>query len=211
MKQSRQWNNCNGKDGKDQQENNRNKKKEKNNSDSDDSNDDSEREEQRMIAQMKVKGDSRKTKKKRSNSCAVLLSVIGKDEKRNTYLTLLDMGTSVTLANRAAVKHCCKNKKRDVMGWQTQVGSFETTHSATVTDIVLPQFTKSRKVSFEMYLFEKDSDDLYDFILGCDFQQEVGIDVLSSRRKIAWDNIEIEMLDRKKVKASSVEELKMYK
>ena len=34
----------------------------------------------------------------------------------------------------------------------------------------IPQFTRNRKVSFEMCLFEKRKTDWYEFILGCDFQ-----------------------------------------
>ena len=75
--------------------------------------------------------------------------------------------------------------------WLIQGSEFTTTHKAEITDIKLPQFTKNRKVSFEMCLFEKKKTDRYDFILGCDFQQAIGLDILNSSRKLAWDGIKI--------------------
>ena len=78
-----------------------------------------------MIAQMKLKSDDKKEKKRISDNCVVLVNVIGRNEKRETYLALINTGTSATLVNRAAVKFYSKNRKKDMTGWQTQVGPFD--------------------------------------------------------------------------------------
>jgi len=112
------------------------------------------------------------------------------------------------LASEDVVKECCYEKKKKKTEWNTQGGPFKTTHRATVTKMVLPQFTKNRKVDFRMHLFKKTRGDKYDFIFGCDFLQGVGIDVINSRRMLAWDNIEVEMLNRNELKENNTEELR---
>ena len=109
---------------------------------------------------------------------------------------MLDTGTTASLASRKAVKYCIENKKDKATNWTTQGGSFKTSAKATVKDIVLPQFTRSRKADFKMHLFEKEKGDTYDFILGYDFQQSIGIDVLNSKQKISWDRIEVDMFKK---------------
>ena len=121
-------------------------------------------EESRMISRKKI--SKTKNEKKKSNICAILIDI--KNDSK-TYLALLDTGTSASLASEDVVKECCCEKKKKKTEWNTQGGPFKTTHRATVTKMVLPQFTKNRKVDFRMHLFKKTRGDKYDFILGCDF------------------------------------------
>ena len=58
-----------------------------------------------------------------------------------------------------------------------------------------------------MRLFKKSDSDKYDFILGRDFQQDIGLDILNSKRKLAWDDIEIEMISKREVDRMSVAKL----
>ena len=59
---------------------------------------------------------------------------------------------------------------------------------------MLPQFTTSRKVGHEFHLYTKHKNDRYDIILGRDFTQELGIDILNPSKKFAWGGIEIDMV-----------------
>ena len=207
-------NSNNGKGGKNNDHNesyntNKNKAKKKSNDDTEEDSDSSssESEESRMMSRMERNEKGSKEKMSKRRSCAIIVSVKRK-EGRKEFLALLDTGTTASLASRKAVKHCIKDKQDKTTDWTTQGGSFKTSARATVTDIVLPQFTRSRKAEFKMHLFEKRKEDTYDFILGCDFQQSIGIDVLSSKQKIAWDGIEVDMFEKnKKVKINEEETL----
>ena len=95
--------------------------------------------------------------------------------------------------------------------WTTQGGVFLTTHTALVKDIKLPQFTRNRSVQHKMHLFTKNENERYDFIFGRDFLQTIGVDILFSKKMIAWDGIEVEMLSRddlSKNNFNDVEELR---
>ena len=47
-----------------------------------------------------------------------------------------------------------------------------------------------------MHLFKKNESDWYDFIFGRDFQQIIGINIINSRKKLAWGDIEIQISDK---------------
>jgi hypothetical protein len=61
---------------------------------------------------------------------------------------------------------------------------------AVINMIKLPQFTSKRTFSAEMYLFQKKAENVYDFILGRDLLQEIGIDIINSTRTFRWNEIE---------------------
>ena len=79
--------------------------------------------------------------------------------------------------------------------WETLVGDFKTIEKASVEGLRLPQFTTKRKVDFEFNLFEKEKCG-YDFILGRDFGQGLGINVLNDSKTFGWDKVEILMVPR---------------
>ena len=206
-------NNNSGSDGKgkngrkrDGQENYRNERSQRSKTNEEDTSAsdsyNSDAEEANMMARLKQqpRDDTQKAAAKaRSTSCAILVSV-ETPQGRRSFLGLIDTGTSASLANRDVVQSCKANEKKRLTDWSTQGGEFTTTHEAEITDIKLPQFTKNRKVNFEMCLFKKKANDRYDFILGCDFQQAVGIDILNSSQQLAWDGVEVAMLSRKEAK-----------
>ena len=149
-----------------------------------------------MMAHKKAKKETKNNKSERK-SCAIVISIQQKEERKD-FVALLDTGTTASLASKRAVKYCKRNSQEKTTNWTTQGGSFKTKTKATISDIILPQFTKNRKINFDMHLFKKEEDDTYDFILGCDFRQAIGIDVMNSKGKIACDGIEVEMF--KKIK-----------
>ena len=60
----------------------------------------------------------------------------------------------------------------------------------------LPQFTTKRTVTAEMNQFGRAKEDPYDFIFGRKFLQNIKLDIKSSTRTFAWDEIEIPMVSR---------------
>ena len=69
-------------------------------------------------------------------------------------------------------------------------------HYVALENVRLPQFTTKRRVNAEFHLFSKAPKDKYDFILGRDFLQHVGLDIINSKQVFAWGGIEVDMLPR---------------
>ena len=61
--------------------------------------------------------------------------------------------------------------------------------------MILPDFTRQTKVEFDCHVdpTQKSINTNYDIILGKDFMQELGIDILNSSLTLRWDGIEIPM------------------
>ena len=136
-----------------------------------------------------------KNEAKKPQSCTLIVSVLTATNRKN-YLALADTGLSATLVNKSIVGECMNNKKTKNVEWTTQGGVFNTTHTAVISELKLPQFTRNRSVQHKMHLFNKNKNDQYDFIFGRDFMQVIGLDILFSKKMIAWDGFEVEMLGR---------------
>ena len=63
--------------------------------------------------------------------------------------------------------------------------------------MILPDFTRQTKVEFDCHVdpTQKSHSTNYDIILGKDFMQDLGIDILNSSLTLRWDGIEIPMRD----------------
>jgi len=61
--------------------------------------------------------------------------------------------------------------------------------------MILTDFTRSTTVEYDCYVdpTKKSSKYHYDLILGKDFQQEFGIDILNSQLMLTWNGIEVPM------------------
>ena len=118
-------------------------------------------------------------------SSEILISIPckGQENKYKTYLGLLDSGASASLADENLFKSSLVTK-REGRGstWKTQVGNFSTSKVADVTDLRLPQFTRNRKIDATFHMFNKQVNDCCLFVLGRDFCQNIGIDVLNSEK-----------------------------
>ena len=132
-------------------------------------------------------------------SSEVLISIRlkGDANKYKIYLGLLDSGASASLADENLFQTSQVNK-REGRGstWKTQVGNFTTSKTTNVTELRLPQFTRSRKVDATFHLFNKQVNDYYSFILGRDFCQNIRLDVLNSEKAFLWDGIQVKMVPR---------------
>jgi len=80
--------------------------------------------------------------------------------------------------------------------WMTKGGSF-TTKAKCRVPMILPDFTRQTKIEFDCHVdsTQKSARTHYDIILGKDFMQEFGIDILNSSLTLRWDGIEIPMRD----------------
>ncbi len=78
--------------------------------------------------------------------------------------------------------------------WTTKGGTFTTTGKCRVP-MRLVDFTRSTTVEYDCYVdtTQKSSPNNYDLILGKDFQQEFGIDILNSQLTLKWNGIEVPM------------------
>lgn len=118
-------------------------------------------------------------------------------KKVNTYLGLVDSGASGSLADKELISSCSRKKiTTKSTTWQTKTGTFTTEKSVLLENVRLPQFTTKRRVDAEFHLFSKSPKEKYDFILGRDFLQHVGLDILNSKQVFAWGGIEVDMLPR---------------
>ena len=84
-----------------------------------------------------------KNKDKKPQSCAIVVSVKTANGRKNV-LALADTGSSATLANKSILSECTKNINKKEVEWSTQGGMFNTTHTAEIRDLKLPQFTRNR-------------------------------------------------------------------
>jgi len=80
--------------------------------------------------------------------------------------------------------------------WTTKGGTFTTKGKCRVP-MVLVDFTRSTTLEYDCYVdtTQKSGPGNYDLILGKDFQQEFGIDILNSQLTLKWNGIEVPMRD----------------
>jgi hypothetical protein len=76
----------------------------------------------------------------------------------------------------------------------TKGGTF-TTKGKCKVPMILADFTRSTTVEFDCFVdpTQKPSKENYDLILGKDFQQEFGIDILNSQLMLRWNGIDVPM------------------
>ena len=75
-----------------------------------------------------------------------------------------------------------------------ETGSFTTSEVIKLEGVRIPQFTTKRKIEFNFHVFKKCRG--YDVILGRDFGQTLGINMLNQSRTFEWDHVKIPMVSR---------------
>ena len=117
--------------------------------------------------------------------------------KYTIYLGLLDSRASGSLADKKIIFSYPNSKTKTIeTTWQTKASSFKTSEEVEVERLCLPQFTAKRKINTKFHLFDKNKEDTYSFILGRDFCQLVGLDVLNSKKTFEWGSIQVKMVPR---------------
>ena len=136
-----------------------------------------------------------KTEKK-AKSAEVLISLPeiskeGRSTRLKTYYALLDICSSVSLANEKITKEHVlpKSCRKSNDKWLTQCGEFETHNVAELDQVKLSQLLMKRGFKVSFHFFQKKEDDWYDFIIGRDMQQELGINIINSEAKFRWNRI----------------------
>lgn len=119
-------------------------------------------------------------KKRETNSSELLISIKDKAGYQ-TYLGLVDTGTSESLQNKKFSQWEDK-AKRDTR-WETQAGCFSTTHLTRIPDLCLPQFTTHRDIEATFHMFHPMASCRYDVILSREFLQKAGIDIKKTAHK----------------------------
>ena len=91
-----------------------------------------------------------------SSEILIFIPLKKEDHKYKTYLGLLDIGASTSLADENLFDSSLVTK-REGRGstWKTQIEKFSTSKEIEVTTLRLPQFTKSRKITASFHLYNK--------------------------------------------------------
>ena len=81
--------------------------------------------------------------------------------------------------------------------YSIKIGDFETDQECEVKGAQLPQFTHKKDFDISLLLFDNDKyNNKYNAVLGRDFLQDIGLDVLNSAKMFKWGNIEVPMVSR---------------
>lgn len=117
------------------------------------------------------------------------------DEPPRILRGLLDSGSTGCILLNEFTKGL-KKRFGTTEQWTTKGGIF-TTKAKCLVPMILPDFTRQTKVEFDCHVdpTQKSHSTNYDIILGKDFMQDLGIDILNSSLTLRWDGIEIPMRD----------------
>ena len=106
---------------------------------------------------------------------------------------LLDSGSTGCIILNEFTRGLSK-KFDNTVKWMAKGGTF-TTKGKCKVPMILADFTRSTTVEYDCYVdpTKKSSKYHYDLILGKDFQQEFGIDILNSQLMLRWNGIDVPM------------------
>jgi hypothetical protein len=125
----------------------------------------------------------------------IVVEVSIPEEKSPRLLrALFDSGSTGCIILNEFTKGLPKKRIREAEVWATKGGTFVTKGKCRVP-MVLADFTRSTTVSFDCYVdpTQTSNDTNYDLILGKDFMQCFGIDILNSSLTLLWNGIEVPM------------------
>ena len=122
---------------------------------------------------------------------------------------LLDTGTSSSIVLREFV---CKGRANTHKGkrttWSTLGGTFTTNRKALI-DFKFPELSTHKKVTWITHVDDKTKSDeaLYDFILGMDIMNDIGIYVNTETKTINWEGATIPLKERGALQDANVTEM----
>ena len=143
------------------------------------------------------KDERNNNQKKNTMGAEILVSANTNDNNQIIMLGLLDTGSSATLIKESVAREIgnariINNKKSKK--WNTKAGTFVTKKSANLPKIKLPQFTMKKEFDIDQCNIFDDDDEKYDIIIGRETQQEIGLDVINSRKVYQWHEKEVAMM-----------------
>jgi len=131
-------------------------------------------------------------------------------KKYRTYLVLVDSGSSGSLVSKELVECADFNMKLNKKStkWDTATGVLQMDGTVQIEKYILPQFTRKRYITMSFHVYKKLSKNKYDFILGHDLLQDIGLDIHYSNSQFVWGNIIINMVPcrfwtKKKIKSTA--------
>ena len=142
------------------------------------------------------KRNDKKTKKRENTMGAEIILSLPNETKGGEKILrgLLDSGTSASLINDTKVPKSVKRRNKMATSWNTKGGKFETFARSLISGLQFPQFTTRRSFEHEFHVFKNEQNEKYDVIIGRDLMQNLGIDIMYSRRTFQWDDIKIPMM-----------------
>ena len=131
----------------------------------------------------------------KSSELLISLPTHAGSKKYKTYLCLIDSGTSSSLISKDIIADfpLATNAATE---WKTQAGVFKTNGLVRIAKLCLPQFTIKRKIDASFHTFTKKPSDSYYAILGREFMQQIGLDIMNSTQSFSWDGINVPMVVR---------------
>ena len=121
----------------------------------------------------------------------VQFSLEDSNGNRNTYLGLLDTGSTASLISEELVKKYKLTTINNKSTWDTNNGAFKTGKTTVANNLRFPQFTNKRKVNGSKFYVNKNVQQKYKIIFGLDFIIENKFDFLLSAGTIDWQGIQI--------------------
>ena len=106
-------------------------------------------------------------------------------ESRRLLRALFDSGGSHTMIRSSVLPKGATPTLHTKKAFKTIAGNFLSSRTVSLSEIVLLEFDKTRKIDgITVYVFDEPCP--YDIILGRDFMEKAGIDVLFSKGIITW-------------------------
>jgi len=80
--------------------------------------------------------------------------------------------------------------------WDTANGMLKTEGTVLIENYCLPQFSRKHRITTPFHMFHKRPNDKYDFFLGRDLLNKLGLDILFSTSQFIWKNITVDMVPK---------------
>ena len=160
-------------------------------SEGEDDSDDKESVTEMHLFQNKTQKKENKFKKITVAKATVQFSLEDYKGNKNTYLGLLDTGSTASLMSEELVKRYKLETKNSKSTWETNNGEFKTGKTTVANNLRFPQFTNKRKVNGSKFYVNKNTQQKYKIIFELDFLFENKFDFLLSVGVIDWQGIQI--------------------
>jgi hypothetical protein len=147
-----------------------------------------------------LRSNNNKNDKKKVPSSEILVAIPDNkgSKKYTTYLGLIDSGSSGSLVNKDLVEFADFNVKmqRKPVEWDTANGMLKTEGTVLIENYCLPQFSRKHHITTPFHMFHKRPNDKYDFFLGRDLLNELGLDIRFSTSQFVWKNVTVDMVPK---------------
>ena len=160
-----------------------------------------------IVANLPKKPTARQVKSKLRTS--VIFTMADKAGNRESYLGLLDTGSTGGLIDEALVQQYDLETMRDDSRWDTNAGTFETRSKAIVHGLRFPQFTNNATVNNVTLHVNPNRTQKYKIIFGLDFLIANEFDFILSEKVVKWQGYEVSITqDKEKRNETNIKEMR---